>query len=156
MVMDKLPLPLHSLSQRAAELAEETARSPEALTALEDALQEMNLGVEVFLEYTSLKETDWVEGAEGARGDQAPTVFESWVLGYGQSQAKHWGFLVRHYHCEKAVDEEIEMTLIESTPLVHAARELRIAAAEQLPALLEVLEHVARETLESLRKVSDR
>ena len=44
----------------------------------------------------------------------------------------------------------------DTTPLLEASRDIRLAAAEQIPDLLKAIEEAVKAKIEKLRKVSDK
>jgi hypothetical protein len=156
MVMEHARPRLKALAKLAPQLNEATDRYMAELKAIEAELRQMNLGVEVELE-DSLKETDWEEGAENDQGDMEPDFFQVWHLGYGKDRTGDWCLLVRHYKVVQGEYANTQLrTLLNTTPLLNASRDLRLAAAEQIPTLLGGIEKAVKEKLGTLEKVSDK
>jgi hypothetical protein len=156
MVMEKARPHLKTLSKLAPQLNEATDRYMAELKAVEAELQQMNLGVAVELE-DSLEETDWEEGEENDQGDMEPNFFQVWHLGYGKDHRGDWCLLIRHYKVVQGEYANTQLrTLLNTIPLLNASRDLRLAASEQIPALLEQVEKEVRKKIEILGKVSDK
>ena len=148
MVLEDSRPDLQSLSQLARQLNEATDHMTEELKKTEADLREMNLGVGVFLDGfldEPLRETDGREGAH------------HWVLGYGKDDdSGEWCLLVGHYKIVGDIlSDDMTKKLINTTPLLQASRDLRIAAKKQIRTLVKRLEIEGKKTLEAVQEVID-
>lgn len=150
MVLSESRPHLTSLAKLAPQLNEATDRLTAEIKAIEEELQQMNLGVEVESDAafkTSPTEEERDEYEQKRRWD-----FE-WSIAY-ERVGKGWWFTVRHYRVDKDDDNE-EWTLLDTTLLTAASRDLRIAAAEAIPALLKKIEKTVNAKIAALSKVAD-
>ena len=157
MVMEKVRSHLESLSKLAPQLNKATDLYMDELKEIEEQLNSLNLGTEVELEgfvqeaiYKSLFKN----------GELTKVDYPAWSLGYGKSNRGNWCLFIREYtittdtsssdpHPSDVVGEGI-------TPLLEASRDLRLAAAEQIPDLLIAIEEAVKAKIEKLRKISDK
>ncbi len=162
MVMEKVRSRLDNLSKLAPQLNKATGLYVDELKEIEARLQGLNLGLEIEL-------SEWLQTgtpkSEYNDDEEITGVFYSaWTLGFGKWDIGHgkgiWRILVRKFrvpqtpvgtypHPTEIVEENI-------TPLLEASRDLRIAAAEQIPALLKKIEEAVKGKIETLGKVSDK
>lgn len=86
--------------------------------------------------------------------------FDAWSLGYGKDDRGEWHLLIRKYKVPSAqsgtyTDPEDPLEE-DTTPLLQASRDLRIAAAEKVPDLLKEIEEKVKKKIQLLAKVSDK
>lgn len=159
MVKEHVRSRLDTLSDLASQLNKASDKYTAELKAIEAKLLSLNLGLEVVLSLP-IKELPWEIRAFSAGDDEVSwrrykTKFH---LGYAKHKDEVWRLVIRKYEVVEAaalMEDEIGETLINEIPLLEASRELRIAAADQIPDLLRVLEETTTETLDALKKVSD-
>jgi hypothetical protein len=152
MVLKESRFHLQSLSQLSPQLNEATDRYMVELKTIEAELQAMNLGIPVELSPSFWKSIEFEDVEDES---ETNTVEMYWFLAYGRIDASHWGFIVR----KKKVQLENwgqEYVLCEEKPLLKVSRDIRIQAAEKIPALLHALEEQVKEKIETINKVSDR
>jgi len=143
---------LASLAKLAPQLNEATDRYMAEIKAIEAELQRLNLGVEV--ESDSLfKQSDIQEVYEDDTVTKKRYYF-AWFLAFGRV-ANDWRFIVHHCRAEGDLENDPTWTKLESIVLHHASRDLRIAAAEAIPSLLEKIEKRVKEKIVALNKVAD-
>lgn len=152
---------LKSARRRVAELAplaqELNAGSDvftQELKTLDADLGKLGLGVDVTLLNHALAEAWPVDGEEEG---QPPDQLVSY-LAFGRLRGS-WRILVRtfsEWDDPNSASGPRERALQEEEPLVDASRELRIAAAEQIESLLELLSKETKEKVASLNNVIDR
>ena len=152
MVMEKARPRLEKLAKLAPQLNEATDRYMDELRAIEAELRKMNLGITVELAQT-LKESGYKKDYDENGEPTGARYYNAWCLGYERIEPDGWGFVVRSYEISSDPEEWEEQDVV---PLLKASRDLRLAAAEQIPALLDKLELEAEEKIEVLKKVSDR
>ena len=133
---------LNELAPLAQELNAASDRFTKDLRAIESELVKFNLGVEVTLGYS-------LDGPE-LPDDAGPNdCAENHYLGFGR-HGRRWTLLARLIRKTVSDDEYLE-----EVPLLEAPRDLRIAAAEQIDALLDLIAKEARKKIDSLNKVTD-
>lgn len=154
MVMEKARPHLKSLAELAPQLNEATDRYMDELKAIEAELRNLNLGLEVELD-EPLKTSSYKKRYDDDGDPTGARYYDAWCLGYARIEpGLGWGFVVRSYEVQEESRGEWEEGDV--TPLLQASRDLRLAAAEQIPTLLDTLEKAAKEKIEALKKVSDR
>jgi hypothetical protein len=152
MVLEKSRPTLQALSQLAPQLNKATDLYTAELEEIEESLDKLNLGVAVELDdyfHTENTKTEWNDDAEVIGTYRA--VF---TLGYGRDQHDDWRFLVREY--KERMDFNETPAEQACTPLLNTSRDLRIAAAKQIPDLLKAIEGHVKEKIEVLSKISDK
>ncbi len=145
---------LKNLAKVAASLNEASDKYTEELKTIEAELKKLNLGIEVCLN-TAFVEGDWEEGEEDDEG-RCETYYPAWFLGYGK-HVSQWKLLVHRYKVTGSPGGQGSetYTLVIKTPLLDASRDLRIASANHITALLAKIEEEAKQKTEVLRKVGD-
>jgi hypothetical protein len=126
------------------------------LREIEARLNELKLGISVELDkffHDENAKTEWNDDGEPI-GD----YYKAWSLGYGKNQHGDWCFLVREYRVPSTPEGTYPMSVVEqdATPLLDASRDLRIAAAEKIPELLQQIEAEVKKKIDVLAKVSDK
>ncbi len=158
MVMEKARPRLETLAQLGPQLNKATSLYMAELIEIEDELSKLKLGVAV--ELPKWLQTDNPKADYNDEGESLGVFYTAWTLGYGKSDQGKWCFLVRQYKVpvtpSGTYPEPGEMVEEEATPLLNASRDLRIAAADTIPDLLQEVEKKAKAKIESLRKVTDR
>jgi hypothetical protein len=156
MVMEKARPHLRVLSELAPQLNQVTDRYMVELREIEAGLNEFNLGIEVELEKPIQESNRFEEETE----EQEPTgvsFSSSWTLGYGKyglsAVNREWCLFVRKYTVYSDDRGWCEDTTV---PLRSASRDLRIAAADYIPELLELITERVKEKIAALSKVSDK
>ena len=157
MVMEKARPRLDALSKLAPQLNKTTDLYMDELKEIEEELNKLNLGTEIELR-------KWIQTGNSKSGyndDGEPTgaYYSAWTLGYGKSSRGHWCILVREYSLPGSPGGYPEPALIteeDTTPLLEASRDLRIAAADYIPNLLAEIEKAVKGKIETLQKVSDK
>lgn len=147
MVMKKARPRLNALAQLAPQLNVVTDHYMDNLKKIEDELRGLNLGIKVecndYFQHTG----DEVEEEDGL-------FFFAWFLGFGKdNNSRQWGLLA--IRCKVPVDG-CGRESVETVPLLQAPRDIRIAACNSIPALLEELYREAKAKIDSLQRVSDR
>ena len=151
LVLAKSRPTLQALSQLAPKLNAATDLYMNELKEIEAALDKLKLGIAVENNrwlHTGNTRTEWDEGGEPT-GD----FFAAWSLGYGKDHRGKWCLLVREYKVNAETEEDVERDV---SPLLESSRDLRIAAAEQIPDLLKAIEQEVKKKIEILGKVSDK
>ena len=141
------------LSELATELNDVSDRYNHELTAIEAALQRMNLALEVCLE-RPLMQTEPKEVPKEEILDVA-TYHHAWRLGYGRDRGGVWRLLLYHYEVLEDEDGGKAWKLLGTLPLLKASRELRLDAAEQILDLLTELGKRAKKKIHALQRVND-
>lgn len=136
-----------SLAKTAERLNEKSDSINETLEAFEKKLNELNLGLEVWLSRNPLEVTD-------SEGDSQHSKYHKAILGYCKLGGE-WKLTVKRLRVEAWVEEENDYQQ-EFDPtyrgLLDASRELRIAALDLLPTLLEDLEDKALDSIKYIAK----
>ncbi len=152
MVLESAKPRLKKLTKTADRLNKASDRYTEELKTIEAELNALNLGLECVLPIAiqeSPRQTQF--------NDQFEPVGEyqiSHFLGYGKHRAD-WGFLVFEYRECLDGDKVYRDILCLTTLLLYSSRELRLASADHLLNLLDLLNEKAEEKSSSLEKVSD-
>ncbi len=143
---------LVSLSRLAEKLNQTTDSYTQSLTAVEKQLREMNLGVEIWLEVA--------ETAKSGSPDRETSLRK--LLGYARL-TDGWSLAVKNLRVERGYlqndsERPWENIYDEDPPksLLKASRDLRIAAAEHVPRLLETLETRVMELIQSVEQADAR
>ena len=156
MVMDKARPHLETLSLLAPQLNKATDLYMDELREIEAQLDKLKLGIEVELGKpiqvgNSFSEDDLDGEPTGI------THYSAWMIGYGRhresSSSSEWCLVVREYTIYSDDRDQIEEYFF---PLLGASRELRIVAADKIPALLNKIEEAVKDKIETLGKVSDK
>lgn len=159
MVMEKSRAHLESLAKLAPQLNKATDLYMEELKEIEATLDKLNLGISVELD-SYIQTGNSVTEYNDDTGESVGVFYAAWSLGYGKDRRGNWCLLIREYKVpvvpagayaasEDILEEDV-------TPLLQASRDLRIAAAEQIPELLKAIEQKVKKKIESLAKVSDK
>lgn len=139
-----------------APIAEELNRASDAFTdelrTIESELGKLNLGVEVSLR-TSFYLGQGEE--EETSGGEFQLYFPDHYLAYGR-HGDDWRILVHTYKRFHPRHDRNDAELIDITPLVGCSREIRVASAAHVEALLQAVEKAAIEKVDSLKKVIDK
>lgn len=142
-----------ALAKLSDELNKASDRYTEELKSIEAKLQGLKLGLECFLNVSS-EVSDWQ--TRYTETDIKERYYTDLRLGFGRHR-NEWRLLVREF--ETTGDPQREETWsevqVDQRPLLDEARDVRIAAAEHLPILLDRLEKEGQGKLESLKKVTD-
>ena len=141
------------LSELATELNEVSDRYTHELTAIEAALQRMNLALEVCLE-RPLMQTEPKEVPKEEIHDVV-IYHHAWRLGTGRDRGGIWRLLLYHYEVIEDEDGGKAWKLLGTLPLLKASRELRLSAAEQILDLLAELGKRAKKKINALQRVND-
>jgi hypothetical protein len=142
--------PLAELSRLAETINKETDAYTQSLAQLENKLNKLNLGIEV-----------WVAlRASASTGNPKRDSYVRTLLGYAKT-SEGWGFAVQDERVERGYfqgdsDCPWENTYEETPPklLLKASREVRIEAAGRIEELLQALQSRAEEVVPTLRQAS--
>jgi len=155
MVIDKVNSRLNSLAKLAPQLNKATDLYMDELREIEEKLKKLNLGIEVELNEAIQEGHHFSE--DNPNGEPTGiTFYSAWMLGYGRirhSTFTEWSLLVYYY---TVYSDDRDWQEEDTFPLLEASRELRIAAAEKIPALLEKIEEAVKGKIETLGKISDK
>lgn len=155
MVMKKVHPRLDSLSKLAPQLNKATDLYMDELKEIEARLDKLNLGIEV--ESKAIQEGNRFTEDDQDGEPTGVSFHYVWILGYGRSghfvSRSEWCLFVRKY---MVYSDDRGWCEEETVPLLGASRDLRIAAAGQIPALLEDIEKEVKKKIENLAKVSDK
>jgi hypothetical protein len=124
------------------------------LQVIESELGQLGVGLAV-THGSPLIDGDLQEILDDGDGSVVDRYRDNYYLGYG----KHWNewkLLVRKFREYEDTDETITRSvLLDESPLLQSSRELRMAAAEQIEALLKLVTNHANDKLDALNKVID-
>lgn len=154
MVMENSRPSLESLIKLAPELNKATDLYMAELKEIEAQLDKLNLGIAVELEGSIKHENTKARYDENGVGIGQFETY--WSLGYGKDERGHWGFFVRQYSVDGIYPNQSDPLEEQEVPLLQASRDLRIAAADRIPELLQRLESEVTKKIESLARVSDK
>jgi hypothetical protein len=152
MVLERARRQLSELASIAEELNRASDAFTKELATIEAELEKLNLGLEVMLP-RPLMSGDWELEREDDGSETGKKIRLIDHICYGR-YGPRWRLLVRMY--KEYEDEAAEDELMDTTPLVQASRDLRIAAAERIGDLLELITSEAEESVDSLNKVMDK
>jgi hypothetical protein len=146
---------LEKLSKKINEASDELTK---ALTSINEKLNSLNLGIEVFLDkyclVTDYGDIDYSKAEEGVRTDTY------YYLGYGKSDDGKWGLMIKaeDWLVCMANDEDNRFYDQSITPLLSYRRDLRIAAIDKMVPLIEALEKKSEaftESVNAAKKLAD-
>jgi len=153
MVIENVSSRLDNLSKLAPQLNKATDLYMDELREIEKQVNKLNLGIAIEFGGVIKTENPYFDYLDDGTEDGISGYIDTWELGYGRYQDA-WCLLVRKY---KLVDRSTEVMQVENvTPLLQSSRELRIAAAEKIPELLEKIEEAVKGKIETLGKISDK
>ena len=155
MVMEKARSRLDNLSKLAPQLNKATDLYMDELNEIEEELQKLNLGIEI--EDKVIQEGNRFTEVDANQELTGIFFYSAWRLGYGRkssrSMGREWCLFVREY---TVYSDDRGWCEEQPVPLLNASRDLRIAAADKIPALLEKIEEEVKRKIETLGKVSDK
>ncbi len=158
MVMEKARPHLKALSKLAPQINKATDLYMDELKEIEEELNKLNLGTEI--EVTEWIQTGNSKSAYNDDGEPTGVFHSAWTLGYGKSSRGNWCIFVREYSLPGVPSglnpEPALITEEDTTPLLEASRDLRIAAAGYIPNLLAEIEKAVKGKIGTLKKVSDK
>jgi hypothetical protein len=156
---------LESRFEALRNLGEQLSEASDAFTAelkiVEEKLGTCNLGLEVEYSGRTLYAHEvkqvWNDNEDRVVG----TVQEVGLLAYGKLGREGWGFLVKHYtKAEDFNSGKVSYTVDQFTQppqlLRNASRDLRLAAADLLPDLLDEIDRRGRTKLAAVRRAVGR
>ena len=158
MVMEKARPHLESLSRLAPQLNKATDLYVDELKEIEKELNKLNLG-------TAVELSAWIETGNSKTeydddGEAVGVFYDAWTLGYGKDDRGEWHLLIRKYKVPSVPSGTYpnpqDILEEDTTPLLQASRDLRIAAAEKIPDLLKKIEEKVKKKIGLLAKVSDK
>jgi hypothetical protein len=133
----------------------------QALQTIQERLNALAIGLEVWVEDERLSESDW---SDILNDDDEPTGAREYTteeLGYGRF-GDGWSLLVRDRRHVESRNEYGIMTITDYddglTPLLRAPRAVRVAAVTVIPKLIEALEAEAKNVIERVqqaKKIAD-
>jgi hypothetical protein len=140
---------LEKLSKKINEASDDLTK---ALTSINEKLNSLNLGIETWLEAGWCLKTDY--GQENEEGYHVET---RWLLGYGKSPQGKWSLLVRAEDWLMPANEDLEGRFTGSTeyPLLSCPRDLRVAAIQYIPQLVEQLEKKSEDFTQAVSKAKE-
>jgi hypothetical protein len=145
---------LKVLAELAPQLNHATDRYMEELKAIEAELAQLNIGIPVELDAALNGITKHEELDENNDLIRYRLVSN---LAY-ERLGSTWGFSIRDYKgTPKAEDpRDYDWAWTDTTPLLKASRDMRLAAAEHIPALLEQIVETVKGKMEVLKKATAR
>ena len=150
------PIDFSNLEKYSKTISDGSDKVNQALAEIQEKLNSLNLGVEAWLESKSFREIL----AFGGRPPENLSVREYnlamhnldvlW-LGYGKDAEGKWGLLVLRKASERSAEDGSDNVLLGQTSrLLDASRDIRIAALDLIPLLIEKLEGEAAELVETI------
>jgi hypothetical protein len=136
------------LEQAAARLNKQSDSLNETLQKIQDKVNSFNIGIEVWRK-------------DDIHSEDVPSELGDKMLEYHLGYAKFpegWGFAIQLKEAQYRRDENGEWEfagrhpLSKPTPLLKASREVRIAALQHLPSLIEGLQEKAEEAVSKIEK----
>lgn len=134
-----------------------------SLQEIQDRLNSMGLGVDVWLEESLDLSSTREMATPGDRRDPSPE-FTLDFLGYGRF-GDGWALLVQRRHAVRlgpvdgcVVDLVNYVEIDEATPLMRASKKIRLAAVAQLPQLIQLMKLEAQRqitAIENAKKLAD-
>jgi Glycine cleavage T-protein C-terminal barrel domain len=111
-----------------------------SLQIIQERLNALGIGLEVWLKQSSLSETSWEDIGTGKREYMAEE------LGYGRLD-EGWGLLVRTNRYTEDTDGNTESYPSPPKSLLRASRALRVASIPLIPALIDKIKIEAEHTI---------
>jgi hypothetical protein len=140
---------LEKFSKKINEASDELTK---AITAINEKLNSLNLGIETHV-------SDSLKSEIGADDEDGYKRETTWHLGYGKSDDGRWGLLAWGF--EERIPsgpngyQVAEMLAECKHLLLSCPRNLRVAAIEQIPQLIEQLEKEAQQFTESVNQAKE-
>jgi hypothetical protein len=149
---------LEPLSKRLNAASNELTRT---IQVIQDRLNALGIGLEVWLDELSLSESEF-GGVDDEDGEPTgATEYSAEELGYGRL-GDGWALLVRTRrfigYLEHGQFRAQESYVISSRPLLKASREVRVAAVDQIPGLIDKLQKEAESVIarvEEAKKIAE-
>lgn len=153
---------LEPLSKR---LNAATDQLNQSLQIIQDKLNALGVGVEVWLEGDSLAESEWRDILGDFEEPSGRREFDADELGYARL-GDQWALVVRRRRYVEgnpqglvgALDAYEDAPMTDRKPLLRAARHLRIAAVDLIPKLIDAIKDQAQNALdriEQAKKIAD-
>jgi hypothetical protein len=144
---------LDELAKLAPQLNQATDRYMEELKTIESELS--SLGTGVAMNGGIIDQSDEMEDRGDA--DPPPRYCYASVLRYERLSTGKWGFVILRFRLEQKNEygEWENWTLLETTPLFQASRDMRLAAAEHVPELLKNLVEAVQKKVSAVDKAVD-
>ena len=139
------PIDFSNLEKHSKIINEGSDRVSQALLEIQEKLNPLNLGVEVWLDWPTaylsekLAEEGWSEVN---------------ILGYGKNFDGKWGLLVKESRV-RGSEDEFEEDVMDTGSLLDASRNLRIKALDQVPRLIRKIESRASGLAETVVKAKE-
>jgi hypothetical protein len=158
MVLESARPRLSALAPIAAKLNASSDAFTEELKVIEAELSKLNLGVDLTYFDESLAEGDLREERDDQDDRLQSRFYFATFLAYGKRQhPSAWRLLAREYRVDLDGNDYVERRVfLREKPLVEASRELRIAAATQINALLDEITKQASDKVTKLREVIEK
>jgi hypothetical protein len=138
---------LAELTKNAAEFNRATDSINSLIKHFEDTLQNLNLGIETWIEYHPLD--SYEDTVDDGEGEMKPGKIDT-ELGFTK-RAGEWGLALRVV-VYRAEETAWDFLRVESEfPLCNASRELRIAALGQFPQLLRDLNDKVKSIIKKIQ-----
>jgi hypothetical protein len=155
MVMEKARPHLAKLRDLAVKLNEASDRYTQEIADIEYELSQLNIGIEVELDERPILEGNTFEETDQYGEPTGVTHHNLWAIGYGRVSTNRsgWELVAREY---TVYSDDRGWILQRATPLLEASRDVRIASAKQIPALLEKLAKEVEGKVGVLNEVSDK
>ena len=154
MVLESAKPHLKNLAKVADRLNKASDKYTEEIKKIESDLNALRIGIEVMLP-EAIRVSDNREDYDEGRDEVVGTYHLAWFIGYGKIGSGQWQILVFEYKQMLDGYRVYQETLVDTTPLLYASRDLRMESAEHLQKLLDLLHQRTEETIAKLEKVSD-
>jgi hypothetical protein len=145
-----LDMDLKDLEPIKAKLASASDELNTALSSIQDKLNAKQLGVEAFLTHELARDV----GASNDNTGYRSVVF--YELGYGKDDDGNWGLLVRRWEGRERIEHEewdfFDGAYVWTRPLLRSPRDIRAAAIEHIPALIQALFAEAQSLLDKVER----
>jgi hypothetical protein len=147
---------LEPLSKRLNAASDELQQ---ALDQIQDRLNRIGIGIEVWVEAPALTTSESREILDRDSEPTGSTEYDVEELGYGRL-GDSWALLVRSRRIFSSTDGTVETFEDDPQPksLLRASRALRVAAVTAIPRLIDQLEQAAEATIsrvEQAKKIAD-
>jgi hypothetical protein len=154
-MVDTMTINFSKLEKFSKQINEASDELTKALTTINEKLNSLNLGIEVF-DRTPAGTLKINTESDEEEGYYRETY---WYLGYGKSNDGKWGLLAQAQESRIAVwdvERENEVVVAEDNYLLLSCpRDLRIAAIERMSSLIEKLEQKSEEFTKSVSKAKE-
>ena len=138
------PIDFSNLEKYSKTINEGSDRVSQSLLEVQDKLDSLNLGVEVWLDWAP---DEYVNERPAEEGWSEITL-----LGYGKEVDGKWSLLLRESRIRGTSEADWKEDVQNTTFLLNASRNLRIKALDLIPKLIRRIESEAKDLVDTVSK----